>query len=261
MPVKKPFTLAPSNNAPERIAKHIARAGLCSRRKAEARILDGRVSVNGEIIASPALNVTASDSITVDGKLLPQREATRLWRYHKPRGLVVTDRDEKARETIFDSLAGRLPRVLSVGRLDMDSEGLILLTNDGGLAQHLEVPSTGWSRKYRVRVQGQVDPTALAGIADGITIDGIRYGEVSARLDRQMTSNAWLTMAIREGKNREVRRMFKVLGLGVLRLQRMAVGPVKLGELPLGKWRMLSRAEVTSCLKPRGKSPRPPRRN
>ena len=138
MPVKPPFTLVPSNNAPERIAKYIARAGLCSRREAEARILDGRVSVNGEIIASPALNVTASDSITVDGKPVPPRDATRLWRYHKPRGLVVTDRDEKARETIFDSLAGKLPRVLSVGRLDMDSEGLILLTNDGGLARHLE---------------------------------------------------------------------------------------------------------------------------
>ena len=234
MPVKPSFTLAPSNNAPERIAKHIARAGLCSRREAEARILDGRVSVNGEIIASPALNVTASDSITVDGKPLPQREATRLWRYHKPRGLVVTDRDEKARETIFDSLAGKLPRVLSVGRLDMDSEGLILLTNDGGLARHLELPSTGWSRKYRVRVQGQVDPTALAGIAYGITIDGIRYGEVSARLDRQMTSNAWLTVAIREGKNREVRRIMEYLGHHVSRLIRVSYGPFLLGDIAPG---------------------------
>ena len=234
MPVKPSFTLAPSNNAPERIAKHIARAGLCSRREAEARILDGRVSVNGEIIASPALNVTESDSITVDGKPLPRREATRLWRYHKPRGLVVTDRDEKARETIFDSLAGKLPRVLSVGRLDMDSEGLILLTNDGGLARHLELPSTGWSRKYRVRVQGQIDPTALAGIADGITIDGIRYGEVSARLDRQMTSNAWLTVAIREGKNREVRRIMEHLGHQVSRLIRVSYGPFQLGDLESG---------------------------
>ena len=234
MPVKPSFTLAPSNNAPERIAKHIARAGLCSRREAEARILDGRVSVNGEIIASPALNVTASDSITVDGKPLPRREATRLWRYHKPRGLVVTDRDEKARETIFDSLAGKLPRVLSVGRLDMDSEGLILLTNDGGLARHLELPSTGWSRKYRVRVQGQVDPTELAGIADGITIDGIRYGEVSARLDRQMTSNAWLTVAIREGKNREVRRIMEYLGHHVSRLIRVSYGPFLLGDIAPG---------------------------
>ena len=234
MPVKPPFTLAPSNNAPERIAKHIARAGLCSRREAEVRILDGRVSVNGEIIASPALNITSSDSITVDGKPLPQREATRLWRYHKPRGLVVTDRDEKARETIFDSLAGKLPRVLSVGRLDMDSEGLILLTNDGGLARHLELPSTGWSRKYRVRVQGQVDPAALAGIADGITIDGIRYGEVSARLDRQMTSNAWLTVVIREGKNREVRRIMESLGHHVSRLIRVSYGPFLLGDIAPG---------------------------
>ena len=235
MPVKPSFTLAPSNNAPERIAKHIARAGLCSRREAEARILDGRVSVNGEIIASPALNVTASDSITVDGKPLPRREATRLWRYHKPRGLVVTDRDEKARETIFDSLAGKLPRVLSVGRLDMDSEGLILLTNDGGLARHLELPSTGWSRKYRVRVQGQVDPTALAGIADGITIDGIRYGKVIATLDRQMPSNAWLTVAIREGKNREIRRTMEYLGHKVSRLIRISYGPFQLGDLQDGE--------------------------
>ena len=231
MPVKPPFTLAPSNNAPERIAKHIARAGLCSRREAEARILDGRVSVNGEIIASPALNVTESDSITVDGKPLPRREATRLWRYHKPRGLVVTDRDEKARETIFDSLAGKLPRVLSVGRLDMDSEGLILLTNDGGLARHLELPSTGWSRKYRVRVQGHVSEEQLAKLAKGATIDGITYGQIVAKLDRQMNSNAWLTMSIREGKNREIRRIMEHLGHQVSRLIRVSYGPFQLGDL------------------------------
>ena len=231
---KPSFIIDSSSDAPERVAKHIARAGLCSRREAEARILDGRVTVNGALITSPALNVTSADAITVDGKPLPRREATRLWRYHKPRGLVVTDRDEKDRETIFDSLASKLPRVLSVGRLDMDSEGLILLTNDGGLARHLELPSTGWSRKYRVRVQGQVDPTALAGIADGITIDGIRYGEVSARLDRQMTSNAWLTVAIREGKNREVRRIMEHLGHQVSRLIRVSYGPFQLGDLESG---------------------------
>ena len=230
----KPTFSFDSGRAPARIAKHIARAGVCSRREAEARILDGRVTVNGEVIASPALNVTAADEITVDGKPLPMREAARLWRYHKPRGLVVTDRDEKDRETIFDALADRLPRVLSVGRLDMDSEGLILLTNDGGLARHLELPSTGWSRKYRVRVQGRVDPVALAGIADGITIDGVRYGEVSARLDRQMTSNAWVTVAIREGKNREVRRIMEHLGHHVGRLIRVSYGPFLLGDIPAG---------------------------
>lgn len=231
---KPSFTIDSSSDAPERIAKHIARAGLCSRREAEARILDGRVTVNGALITSPALNVTAADAITVDGKPLPRREATRLWRYHKPRGLVVTDRDEKDRETIFDSLAGKLPRVLSVGRLDMDSEGLILLTNDGGLARHLELPSTGWSRKYRVRVQGHVNSAALADIADGVTIDGIRYGEVSARLDRQMASNAWLTVAIREGKNREVRRIMEYLGHHVSRLIRVSYGPFLLGDVAPG---------------------------
>ena len=231
---KPSFIIDSSSDAPERVAKHIARAGLCSRREAEARILDGRVTVNGALITSPALNVTSADAITVDGKPLPRREATRLWRYHKPRGLVVTDRDEKDRETIFDSLASKLPRVLSVGRLDMDSEGLILLTNDGGLARHLELPSTGWSRKYRVRVQGHVDSAALADIADGVTIDGIRYGEVSARLDRQMASNAWLTVAIREGKNREVRRIMQYLGHHVSRLIRVSYGPFLLGDVAPG---------------------------
>ena len=231
---KPSFIIDSSSDAPERVAKHIARAGLCSRREAEARILDGRVTVNGALITSPALNVTSADAITVDGKPLPRREATRLWRYHKPRGLVVTDRDEKDRETIFDSLASKLPRVLSVGRLDMDSEGLILLTNDGGLARHLELPSTGWSRKYRVRVQGHVDSAALADIADGVTIDGIRYGEVSARLDRQMASNAWLTVAIREGKNREVRRIMEYLGHHVSRLIRVSYGPFLLGDVAPG---------------------------
>ena len=231
---KPSFIIDSSSDAPERVAKHIARAGLCSRREAEARILDGQVTVNGALITSPALNVTSADAITVDGKPLPRREATRLWRYHKPRGLVVTDRDEKDRETIFDSLASKLPRVLSVGRLDMDSEGLILLTNDGGLARHLELPSTGWSRKYRVRVQGHVDSAALADIADGVTIDGIRYGEVSARLDRQMASNAWLTVAIREGKNREVRRIMEYLGHHVSRLIRVSYGPFLLGDVAPG---------------------------
>ena len=227
------FTLSASGD-PERIAKHIARAGICSRRAAEALIAEGRVSVNGEIIDSPALNVTSADIITVNGTPLPAREPARLWRYNKPRGLVVTARDEKDRQTIFDTLPSSLPRVLSVGRLDMDSEGLLLLTNDGGLARHLELPSTGWSRKYRVRVQGQVDPDALASLANGITIDGIRYGDIHARLDRQMASNAWLQVAIREGKNREVRRIMEHLGHQVSRLIRISYGPFLLGDLGPG---------------------------
>ena len=230
---KQPFSLG-APDAPERIAKHIARAGICSRREAEARIVDGRVTVNGEVIASPALNVTSSDIITVDGKPLPAREPAMLWRYYKPRGLVVSARDEKDRQTIFDHLPSNLPRVLTVGRLDMDSEGLLLLTNDGDLARHLELPSTGWSRKYRVRVQGQVDPEALATLVGGITIDGIRYGEIDARLDRQMASNAWLSIAIREGKNREVRRIMEHLGHQVSRLIRVSYGPFQLGDLEQG---------------------------
>ena len=230
---KTGFTLDASDG-PERIAKHIARAGICSRREAEARIAAGRVTVNGEMITSPALNVTAADSITVDGKPLPAREPARLWRYYKPRGLVVSARDEKDRQTVFDTLPKSLPRVLSVGRLDLDSEGLLLLTNDGGLARHLELPSTGWSRKYRVRVQGHVDPEALEALADGITIDGIRYGEINARLDRQMPSNAWLNISIREGKNREVRRIMEHLGHQVSRLIRVSYGPFQLGDLEQG---------------------------
>ena len=230
----KPSFILDAPSGPERIAKHIARAGVCSRREAEARIADGRVTVNGETILSPALNVSASDSITVDGKPLPPRELARLWRYNKPRGLIVSDRDEKGRQTIFDTLPDSLPRVLSVGRLDLDSEGLLLLTNDGGLARHLELPSTGWSRKYRVRVQGQVDAAALEPLAEGITIDGIRYGRVTARLDRQMASNAWLTVSIREGRNREVRRIMEHLGHQVSRLIRVSYGPFQLGELPSG---------------------------
>ena len=218
----------------ERIAKRIARAGICSRREAESRILDGRVKVNDEMITSPALNVKLNDKITIDGKLLPPREPSGLWRYYKSRGLVVSDRDEQNRETIFDRLPKNLPRLITVGRLDLDSEGLLLMTNDGDLARHLELPSTGWSRKYRVRAQGQIDPAKLAALADGVTIEGIRYGQVIARLDRQMTSNAWLTIAIREGKNREIRRIMDYLGHKVSRLIRISYGPFQLGNLEDG---------------------------
>ena len=218
----------------ERIAKRIARAGICSRREAEARILDGRVTVNGEVITSPALNVRPNDKITIDSKPLPTREPAGLWRYYKPRGLVVSDRDEQNRMTIFDHLPKNLPRLITIGRLDIDSEGLLLLTNDGDLARHLELPSTGWSRKYRVRVQGHIDREKLAALANGVTVDNVRYGQVMAELDRQMASNAWLTVAIREGKNREIRRIMDYLGHKVSRLIRISYGPFQLGDLDDG---------------------------
>ena len=221
--------------ASERIAKRIARAGICSRRDAELYIANGRVSVNGVVITSPALNVTTADQISVDGKPLPAREPAGLWRYYKPRGLVVSDRDEQNRTTIFDQLPSGLPRLITIGRLDLDSEGLLLMTNDGDLARHLELPSTGWSRKYRVRVQGHVDQTRLAELANGVTIDGIHYGKVLASLDRQMPSNAWLTVAIREGKNREIRRIMEYLGHQVSRLIRISYGPFQLGDMKDGE--------------------------
>ncbi len=218
----------------ERIAKRIARAGICSRREAESRIHDGRVKVNGETVTSPALNVNRKDKITIDDKPLPAREPAGLWRYYKSRGLVVSDRDEKNRETIFDRLPKNLPRLITVGRLDLDSEGLLLMTNDGDLARHLELPSTGWSRKYRIRVQGQVDQAKLAALANGVTVEGIRYGQIIAKLDRQMASNAWLTVVIREGKNREIRRIMDYLGHKVSRLIRVSYGPFQLGNLEDG---------------------------
>ena len=232
---QKPSFTLDMDPRPERIAKRIARAGICSRRDAEARIHDGRVAVNGKIIDSPALNVSPNDVVSVDNKQLPERQPARLWRYHKPRGLVVSTRDEKNRETIFDKLPRHLPRVITVGRLDLDSEGLLLLTNDGDLARHLELPSTGWSRKYRVRLQGHVNEEQLAGLAKGVTVDGVTYGQVIAELDRQMASNAWLTVAIREGKNREIRRIMEDLGHQVSRLIRVSYGPFQLGNLGDGE--------------------------
>jgi 23S rRNA pseudouridine2605 synthase len=218
----------------DRIAKVIARAGLASRREAEAWIAAGRVAINGKVIASPAVNVTAADRVSVDGAPLPVRERTRLFLFHKPRGLVTTHADPEGRPTIFGGLPRHLPRLISVGRLDLNTEGLLLLTNDGGLARVLELPETGWLRRYRVRAHGSVTQAQLDRLRGGVTIDGIRYGPIEAALDRDLGSNVWLTFAIREGKNREVRNVLEHLGLKVARLIRVAFGPFQLGQLPDG---------------------------
>jgi 23S rRNA pseudouridine2605 synthase len=215
----------------ERIAKVMARAGLASRRQAEAWIAEGRVAVNGAVISSPALNVTPADRIVVNGSPLPQRERTRLFLYYKPRGLVTTHSDPEGRPTIFTALPKTLPRLISIGRLDINTEGLLLLTNDGGLARVLELPATAWLRRYRVRANGSVTQEQLDRLLAGITVDGVRYGPIEATLDRHQGANCWLTFAIREGKNREVRKVLETLGLKVNRLIRVAFGPFNLGEL------------------------------
>jgi len=222
------------STAGERIAKVIARAGLASRREAEAWIAVGRVAVNGEVIASPARNVTARDRVAVDGEPLPVRERTRLFLYHKPRGLLTTHADPAGRPTIFSGLPKDLPRLVSVGRLDLNTEGLLLLTNDGGLARVLELPATGWLRRYRVRAHGSVTQDRLDALRQGVTIDGIRYGTIEATVDRMQGSNSWLTFAIREGKNREVKNVLGHLGLAVNRLIRVSFGPFQLGDLAEG---------------------------
>jgi 23S rRNA pseudouridine2605 synthase len=219
----------------ERIAKAIARAGLCSRREAETWIAAGRVAVNGEVIASPARNVTAGDQVVVDAEPLPTRERTRLFLYHKPRGLLTTHADPGGRPTIFTALPAGLPRLISIGRLDLNTEGLLLLTNDGSLARTLELPATGWLRRYRVRAHGRVGQDQLEGLRAGITIDGIRYGSIEATVDRAQGSNVWLTFAIREGKNREVKNVLGHLGLKVNRLIRVSFGPFQLADLAPGE--------------------------
>jgi 23S rRNA pseudouridine2605 synthase len=239
-----------SERAGERIAKALARAGLCSRREAERWIEEGRISVNGKVLESPAFNVTAQDRILVDGKPVDGPEPTRLWRYHKPDGLVTTHKDPQGRETVFDHLPEDLPRVISVGRLDLSSEGLLLLTNDGELARALELPSTGWLRRYRVRAFGRVSQEELAKLADGITVDGISYGPMEAILDRAETANAWITVAIREGKNREVRRVLEAIGLKVNRLIRVSYGPFQLGKMPPGSVEEVAPSALKEMLGP-----------
>lgn len=224
----------PQEPVEDRIAKVIARAGVASRRDVEAMIAEGRVTLNGKVLESPAINVTAADTITVDGEPLPTKERTRLWLYHKPRGLVTTARDPEGRPTVFDNLPEDLPRVVAVGRLDINTEGLLLLTNDGGLARVIAHPDTGWLRRYKVRAHGDITQADLDGLRDGITIDGIEYGPVEARLDRMQGDNVWITMGLREGKNREIKRILEHLGMQVNRLIRMSFGPFQLGELEQG---------------------------
>jgi 23S rRNA pseudouridine2605 synthase len=218
----------------ERIAKWLARAGAASRRDAERLIAEGRVRLNNTLVTHPATFVAAGDLVQVDGAIVDPPERARLWRYHKPPGLVTTHRDPQERPTVFEKLPPALPRVISVGRLDLTSEGLLLLTNDGALARKLELPATGWLRRYRVRVHGNVDERALAALARGLTIDGVRYGPIDAGMDSRRGENAWLAVSLREGRNREVRRVMAHLGLAVTRLIRIAYGPFQLGALPRG---------------------------
>jgi 23S rRNA pseudouridine2605 synthase len=218
----------------DRIAKVLSRAGVASRREAERMIEAGRISVNGKTITSPALNVTARDTIAVDGKPVTEPEPPRLWLYHKPTGLVTTDRDDKGRETIYDNLPEDMPRVMSIGRLDINSEGLLLLTNDGGIKRKLELPSTGWLRRYRVRVNGRPTDDSLDPLRRGITADGETFQPMQVTLDRQQGANAWLTVGLREGKNREIRRALAEIGLTVNRLIRISYGPFQLGDLKQG---------------------------
>ena len=219
---------------PMRIAKAIAHAGLCSRRDAETWIGQGRVAVNGKVLTTPAVVVAPGDKVTVDGKPLPATGLPRLWRYNKPKGLVTSHKDPQGRSTVFEALPPELPRVVSVGRLDLNTEGLLLLTTDGALARHLELPSTGWLRRYRVRAHGRVTQADLDRLTNGITLDGVHYGPIEATIDREQGSNMWLNLGLREGKNREVKRLAESLGLTVNRLIRISFGPFSLGDLAPG---------------------------
>lgn len=230
----KPAAESQGENQAERIAKRIARSGVCSRRDAERMIAERRVKLNGKVLDTPAVTVTDDDIILVDEKPLPEKERPRLWRLFKKRGLVTSHRDEQGRETVFDHLPSYIPRVISVGRLDLNSEGLLLLTNDGELARYLELPSTGWARRYRVRVHGFIDEAKLKALENGVTVDGVNYGPIQAEIDVQKGTNAWMTITLREGKNREIRRVMEHLGWPVTRLMRLSYGPFHLGNLAPG---------------------------
>lgn len=222
------------SDEPERIAKVLARAGVASRRAVEQMIADGRINLNGKVLDTPAIKVTDADTILIDGKPRPQKQNARLWRYYKPIGLVTSEKDEKGRKTVFESLPDGLPRLLSVGRLDINSEGLLLLTNDGGLKRELELPSTGWLRRYRVRINGSPSEADLDPLRNGIVVDGESFQPMQVTLDRQQGANAWLTIGLREGKNREIRRALSAIHFSVNRLIRLSYGPFQLGELKAG---------------------------
>ena len=244
--IKHDQTQSPDHK--ERIARRMARAGLCSRRDAERWVAEGRVQVNGAILASPAVVVGPNDLVTVDGQLVPPPAPTRLWRYHKPAGLVTTARDDRGRTTVFERLPADLPRVISVGRLDLTSEGLLLLTNDGAVARHLELPATGWIRRYRVRVHGEVTAEQLSRLARGVRVGDVTYGPVTATLERVQGSNAWVALGLREGRNREVRRLMEHIGLVVTRLIRVAYGPFQLGYLARGEVEEIPRRVIADQL-------------
>jgi 23S rRNA pseudouridine2605 synthase len=234
-----------------RIAKAMARAGLCSRREAERWIADGRVSVNGKVLKTPAIEVATHDRVLVDGKPLPSAEPARLWRYHKPKGVVTTHSDPEGRPTVFEKMPPELPRVISIGRLDFNTEGLLLLTNDGALARHSELPSNGWTRRYRVRAKGRVTPADVSKLSEGIEIEGVEYGPIEASVDSVQGANTWLTIAIREGKNREVRKVLSHLGLTVNRLIRVAFGPFQLLDMAPGSVEAVKRRVLAAHLGPK----------
>ncbi|MBQ7632907.1 MAG: rRNA pseudouridine synthase [Alphaproteobacteria bacterium] len=219
----------------ERIAKFIARSGVCSRRQAEELIKQKRVTVDGKLIESPAFNVEGNEKILLDGEKLPAIEQTRLWLYHKPVGLLTTHKDTDNRPTVFDNLPPDMPRVISVGRLDLNSEGLLLLTNSGELSRKLELPANGWSRRYKVRIHGKVDIKKMTELEKGAVIDGVQYGKVKIELESQNGSNSWVLITLSEGKNREVRKLMKSIGLEVARLIRLSYGPFQLGSLKKGE--------------------------
>jgi 23S rRNA pseudouridine2605 synthase len=232
---KKGQALADQQKSGERIAKVLARAGIASRRGAEQLIADGRISVNGKTLNSPALNVTARDKILFDGNPVGEPEKTRLWRYHKPTGLVTSHKDPEGRDTVFQKLPKELGRVISVGRLDLNSEGLLLLTNNGELSRALELPSTGWARRYRVRAFGRITEVELNKLRKGITAEGVKYGPMEVEIEREQGGNKWMNVSLREGKNREIRNVFAAVGMTVNRLIRISYGPFQLGNLQPGE--------------------------